>query len=99
MGKCVMCSKKVQQGIGPFFQVPSDEHKRLVWGRACRMQFGARNLICSDHFSRADIAYTGKLAKLLPKAIPRRPPLCATSSNCMPAAPVVYNNSIYGPLE
>ncbi|XP_036343756.1 uncharacterized protein LOC118753016 [Rhagoletis pomonella] len=100
MGKCALCFKRVQRGTGPFFQVPSQESIRLLWGQKCGIQFKVRDVVCVDHFSRSDMICGAKRSTLLPKAIPIPPSQCATSSNWTPSDNrKLFTESCYAELE
>lgn len=84
MRKCAVCLKKHKSGAGHFFVVPTNDLERLVWSESCRTHLGARDYVCSDHFSRADMVCGGTQARLLAKAIPLAPSSQSSSSNCLP---------------
>ncbi|XP_067627746.1 uncharacterized protein [Eurosta solidaginis] len=112
MGKCAICSKRCERGTGPFFQVPSDDQKRLLWENSCRMYLRNIDLICADHFSRGDMICGGRKARLLPKAVPFPDSQSVASANCTPTvhhemnidtSPAiqdpVYTNSLAGSVN
>lgn len=73
MGRCVLCRKKVERGIGAFFQAPQDAGRCALWSRVCQRQFKKRDVVCADHFASTDYVLGQKRATLLPKAVPIPP--------------------------